>query len=134
MGNDTFYFNDINYKTLDDRGCLGWADEGVQLQNGKWVSDLEALMAIKKHPTKMTVTGMPMIDYKTFPKPVYRQAGLKQKEAGGDFYDRDENDEPYTFDIEGNKIPAADGAELTSLVSIMLGAIKELNQKIEDLS
>ncbi len=129
FGSDTQYWRDINYKTLDDRGCLGWFGDGVELQNGRMVSDLEALLSIKKHPTKKTTFGLPMLDYKTLPKPIYRQAGLKQKEAGGDFYPRDENDEPYTFDEEGNKIMAADGAEISSLISIMLGAIKQLDRE-----
>jgi len=131
LGDSTHYFNIINYKTLTDRGCLGWADEGVQLQTGEWVSDLEALLTIKKHPTKMTITGMPMIDYRTFPKPVYRPSGLKKRP--GFTYFRDKNDEPWAIDREGNTVKSEDGAELTSLVSIMLGAIKELNQKIEGL-
>ncbi len=129
LGSDTQYWGDINYKTLDDRGCLGWFEDGVELQNGRMVSDLEALLSIKKHPTKKTTFGLPMLDYRTLPKPIYRQAGLKQKEAGGDFYPRDENDEPYTFDEEGNKIMAADGAEISSLISIMLGAIKQLDRE-----
>ena len=129
LGTDTEYWGDINYKTLDDRGCLGYFGEGVELQNGEIVSDLEALLSIKKHLTKKTTFGLPMLDYRTLPKPIYRQAGLKQKEAGGDFYPRDENDEPYTFDGEGNKIMAADGAEISSLISIMLGAIKQLDRE-----
>ena len=37
------------------------------------------------------------------------------------------------YDKKGDKIYAEDGAETTALISIMLGAIKELNTKFETL-
>jgi hypothetical protein len=72
LGDATHYWNDISYKTLTDRGCLGWFDEGVELQDGRIVSDCEALASIEKHPTKKTVYGVPMLNYKTLPKVSYR--------------------------------------------------------------
>ena len=127
LGNSTYYWNDVSYKTLSDRGCLGWFDNGVEMPDGSIVSDLEALKAIEKdtRPGKNTVYGVPMLDYRTMPKAVYKPAGNKLE-----VYPRDANDEPYTFDEDGKKIPAADGAEVTALLSIMIGAIKELDSKI----
>ena len=116
LGDATLYWNDISYKTLTDRGCLGWFDEGVELRDGTIVSDLEALMRIKKHPTKNTVYGKPMLDYTTLPKAVYKPADKQ-----GVLIARDANNDP----IEGQ-----DGAETTALISIMIGAIKELNQQL----
>ena len=116
LGDATLYWNDVSYKTLTDRGCLGWFDEGVELRDGTIVSDLEALMRIKKHPTKSTVYGKPMLDYTSLPKAVYKPADKK-----GVLIARDANNDP----VEGQ-----DGAETTALLSIMLGAIKELNQQL----
>lgn len=118
-GNATDYWNDISYKTLTDRGCLGCFDEGVELGDGRRVSDVEAIKAIQKHKTKKTVYGMPMLDYKTFPKVSYKKAEINKKEL-----ERDEFDEPIGGD---------DGIEMTSVFSIMLGAIKELANRIEKL-
>lgn len=103
-GDGTDYWNDISYKTLTDRGCLPWADEGVELQDGSIVSDCEALSSIKKHPTKLTVHGLPMLDYSTFPKVSYK------KEEKGD-----------------------DGVEMTSMFGFMIGAIKELHNRVKGL-
>lgn len=102
LGNGTDYWGDISYKTLTDRGCLPWADDGVELQDGSIVSDCEALSQIKKHPTKLTVHGLPMLDYSTFPKVSY-----KKEEVG------------------------SDGIEMTSVFGFMIGAIKELHGRVK---
>lgn len=132
LGTDTYYWNDINYKTLDDRGCLGWFDDGVELQDGTIVSDLEGLRQIKMHPTKKTVFGLPMIDYRTFPKPIYRRAGLKNYK--GWEYFRDKDDEPWAINPEGKTVKAEDGAELSSLVSFLLGTTRALDREVEALN
>lgn len=104
-GDASNYWNDISYKTLTDRGCLGWFDEGVELQDGRIVSDCEAIEFIQKHPTKKTVYGVPMLDYSTFPKVSYKKAP-----EGG-----------------------SDGIEMTSMQSIMIGAIKQLHNRVKVL-
>lgn len=116
LGTSTNYWNDISYKTLTDRGCLPWCDEGVELPDGTIVSDLEAISRISKHPTKLTIQGLPMLDYKTFPKKAYKKA-----EVNGVLLERDSNDEP---------IGGADGVEMTMMFGVMFGAIKELTQKL----
>lgn len=129
LGDATNYWNVINHKVLTDRGCLGHFGQGVELQNGTIVSDLEAIKSIQvdTRPGKTTHYGVPMFDYRTMPKAVYWPAGKEGKKL----FKRDKNDEPYKIDKEGNKIPAADGADLNALISIMIGAIKELSNKID---
>ena len=130
LGGATRYWNDISYKTLTDRGCLGWFEEGVELQNGKKVSDLEAIKSIQKHPTEKTVYGVPRLDYKTMPKCVYKPAADHE----GKLLKRDKDDKPYLIDKKTKeKIYGQDGAETTALISIMLGSIKELDAKIEKI-
>ena len=131
-GGASRYWADVSYKTLTDRGCLGWFDEGVELQDGTVVSDIEAIQAIKKHPTKKTIYGVSMLDYKTFPKVSYKKAA----DHDGNEYPRNKNDEPYV--VEYNKktgknetIIAADGIEMTSMFSIIIGALKELDNRIK---
>ena len=116
-GDGSTYWNDISYKTLTDRGCLPFCDEGVELIDGRVVSDCEALLAIKKHPTKQTIQGLPMLDYKTFPKKSYKKA-----DSRGKILPRDENDEP---------IGGHDGVEMTMLFGVMIGAIKELHSRLK---
>lgn len=109
LGNATRYWNDVSYKTLTDRGCLGWFDEGVEMQDGRVVSDVQALLEIKKDPQKTTVYGKPMLDYSSLPKAVYKPVD-REKEPNG-----------------------VEGAETTALISIMLGAIKELGVDVAAL-
>ena len=66
-----------------------WSVE-FELQDGTIVSDIEAIQSIKKHPTKKTIYGAPMLDYTTFPKVSYKKA----KDHKGKEYDRDVNNEP----------------------------------------
>jgi len=124
LGGSTRYWADVSYKTLTDRGCLGWFDDGVELQDGRIVSDMEALQIIQKHPTKKTVYGKPMLDYKTFPKVSYKKAADHE----GKEYLRDKNDEPY---IKNETDIPADGIEMTSVFSIMIGALKELDNRLK---
>ena len=131
FGNATDYWGDVSYKTLTDRGCLGWFDLGVEGADGKLVSDTGALLAIRARADgRKTVYGVPMIDYKTLPSVVYKPAG-----RDGVPFLRDEQDRPYEIRFEtddaGNAIGektvyAEDGAETTALISIMIGAIREL--------
>ena len=120
---------------------MGWFDDGVELQDGTFVSDIEALQAIQKHPTKKTVYGAPMLDYKTFPKISYKKAA----DHDGNEYARDKDDEPIeidedtiTFDGEKNVISTEkalpqDAIEMTSMFSIMIGALKELDNRLKIL-
>lgn len=128
-GSATNYWDDVSYKTLTDRGCLGWFDDGVEMQDGSIVTDVEALRRIKKHPTKKTIYGIPMLDYKTFPKGCYKPA-----DKDGELLLRDENDDPYWIDEEGKKRLAADGVETTYLISLLIGAIKENAKEIDRLN
>jgi len=127
LGSSSNYFNDLNYKNLQDRGCLGVFDDGVELQDGRKVSDVDALKNIKKHPSFKTSYGVPRFDYRTMPKAVYSIA----TDRNGKPLPRDKNDIPYKIDKKTKKkIKAEDGAELSALVSIMIGAIKELEIRL----
>ena len=135
LGNGTYYWNDVSYKTLTDRGCFGWFDDGVKLRDGRTVSDVEALKEIKKHPFKKTVYGSPRLDYKSMPEAVYKEPIVKKDEKL--IYD-EERDQFYIEYKDKKtkkvaKVRTEEGAELSALVSIMLGAIKELDTRISKL-
>jgi hypothetical protein len=158
LGDASNYWNDVSYKTLTDRGCLGFFDDGVENWDGTHSTDLASFAKIKRHPTKKTVYGAPMLDYRTFPKVAYRKAAYEQ--MNGDVrvateYPRDQDDAPYYFTVEKSSGPARvyvsqdeipdedrpkakkalaeDGIEMTSMFSIMIGAFKEAHSRIEAL-
>ncbi len=128
-GDASDYWNDISYKTLTDRGCLGSFDAGVEMPDGSLVSDTQALKLIRISDEK-TVYGVPRFDYSSMPKAVYRPAPVAKE----DIYKTD-SDGKVTTEIlykAGEKM-GADGAETTALISIMLGAIIELAGRLEVL-
>ena len=90
------------------------------MPDGKTYSDLTALSMIKvRDDEKKTIYGKPMLDYKSFPVVSYKKADKK-----GKLIKRNKKDEP----IEG-----ADGIEMTSMFSIMIGAFKEINERLNKL-
>ena len=129
-----------------------WFDDGVELQDGRKVSDIEAIKAIKKHKTKKTVYGIPMLDYGTFPKVSYKPVDIAKEDIYETIKKRVQKErfiitpygkrikEKYTDKIitkklrfkKGEKM-GEDGIEMTSMFSIMLGAIKELSNRIDKL-
>ena len=119
LGNASAYWLDISYKTLTDRGCLGSFDDGVEMPDGKIYSDIEALSLIRKHPTNLTIYGKPMLDYRTFPVCSYKPAMID-----GVLLPRDKDNEP---------IGGTDGAEMTSMFSIFIGAFKQIDQRLKTL-
>lgn len=132
-GNATNYWNDVSYKTLTDRGCVPWCDDGVEVvgKDGKTeiVSDLTALCRIKKHPTQLTIHGLPKLDYSTFPKRAYRPADLDVTVV-----ERDANDEPWYIDKRtGQKKRASDGVEMTLMWGVAIGAMKEIDKRLQKL-
>ncbi len=134
LGTSGDYWNDVSYKTLTDRGCLGWFDDGVELQDGSVVSDCEALLSIQKHPTKKTIYGVAMMDYTTFPKVSYKPAThcINDPETFEETQVevlRDKNGDPYCM-VKGEVKKLSDGIEMTSMFSIMIGAIKELTTRV----
>ena len=129
LGSASLYWNVVNYKVLTDRGCLGWYDEGVELLDGRVVSDIDALKEIKVHPEKMTVHGSRMLDYTTMPKHVYSPAPV----ADEDVYDVDVDTQEKTLKYKTGEVMGDEGANVDALISIMIGAIKELSNEVESL-
>lgn len=125
LGNSSNYWGDISYKTLTDRGCFGWYDDGVELQDGRIVSDLEALKAIRPHPYKRTPAGAVRLDYSTLPRHVYKPAPIATEPV----YERQRDGSRIVTARAGEPI-GEDGAETTALISILLGAIKELEARL----
>ena len=135
LGGADRYWGDVSYKTLTDRGCFGWYDEGVIMRDGRRVSDTEALKEIKPHPTRKTPAGRARLDYASLPADVY----VVPKRHDGTPFPYDEDTGEYYSEFIDKKtgkmkrIPAQEGAETTALISILLGAIKELTTRLEAL-
>ena len=123
LGDAAHYWDDVSYKTLTDRGCLGWYDDGVEMPDGSIVGDMEAIKLIQKHPTLLTQSGQPRLDYASMPVHVYKPAPI----AEDDIY----NEETHELEYKKGEKHGEDGAELTALFSIVMGAVKELDSRLE---
>lgn len=129
IGGADRYWYSLNYKNLVDRGCLGSFDEGAELQDGRRVSDIEAIKEIKTHPTLETTYGVKRLDYRTMPKSVFMPAA----DHAGKVYPRDKNSDmplPFKSAEDGQHYEPQDGANIGALASIMLGALKELDARL----
>jgi hypothetical protein len=129
LGTATNYWNEINYKTLTDRGCLGDFSDGVEMPDGSVLSDMGALQAIKVDPGQETVYGVPRLLYSSMPKAVYKPAPIAAEDVYETHEDQDGKPYPVLRWKAGEKM-GEDGAELTALVSIMLGGMKELDLRV----
>jgi len=126
IGDSINYWRYINYKALYDRGCLGYFDDGVELQDGRVVSDIESLQAIQKHPTKKTIYGVDKLDYRTFPKVCYDPPKVAEK----DIYEEDVDGKKQLIAKKGEEY-GEEGIEMTSMFSIFIGAFKELDNRMK---
>lgn len=111
---------------------MGFYDDGLTLPGGKRVSDVEAIKALKPHPTLKTKQGVPMIDKRTIPLEVFVPA----MDHDGVVWERNKDGVPLkvTVDKLGKKTkierPDADGESVVQFVGLALGAIKELSNQI----
>lgn len=136
IGDGGNYINDLSYKTLTDRGCIAWCDDGVELRDGRRVTDLDALCATQKHPTRKTPTGLPRLDYTTFPKHSYRSMEDEVKtnpRFKGCTVKRDKQGEATIVFPDGKEVPAQDGVEMTMLFGVLIGAFKEVKAELDTI-
>jgi hypothetical protein len=114
LGSASTYWATIHYHTLTSHS-LSVFSTTVTLQNGKEVSCLDALKEIKADPTKK-IKGIQHMDYATIPAVALNSA-------------------PTTFDISTYTIKknGEDGADLDMMVSLVMCADKELDNKLSDL-
>ena len=115
-----------DYVYADDfiNKSLGWYDNGVELQDGTFVSDMEAIRLIKPNKTYLNKNGSVGLDWTTLPLCVFREA-----------HDRDTGI-PYKKDKDGVAISpetgekVGDGESITGMVSLLMGALKEVDQRL----
>ena len=127
---------------------MGFYDNGVTIRDNKGklkkVSDLDAILSLRPHPTQVTEGGAPLIDKMSLPVEMYVPA----KYDDGRLYDRDpetgypvlEKQIETTDAVGGTAVRTlreideyADGEDIGQLLALALGAIKELNSKIDVL-
>jgi hypothetical protein len=125
LGNASQYWNDISYKTITDRGCLALISEW-ELMDGRKVSNLQVFREMKPHAKDKTIYGEVKLDYNSVPKHSHKPAPIAQE----DVYEDVDGPEPgkkvkKLKHKKGEKV-GEDGVEMTSIFSMMIGAIREL--------
>lgn len=126
LGGDSQYWDYVYADTYVDKS-MGWYDAGVHLPDGRLVSDMEGIKAIKPHPTQKVKNGAIKLDKRTLPLEAYIPAMDRDTKVP---YPRNDDNEPYNPET-GEVL--TDGGSITQLVSIIIGALKELDNRIEVL-
>jgi hypothetical protein len=134
LGNATYYWNDVSYKTLTDRGCLALIPKW-ELGDGRRVSNVEALLALRAHPAEKTVYGEVKLDYASVPRHSHKPAPVAEEDIyEDDPEERDAHGKPTRKlkHRKGDKM-GEDGVEMTALFSVMIGALREQAEAITAL-
>jgi hypothetical protein len=141
FGGSDRYWNEVHCKSVVDHSLV-WLDGGVDLLDGRHVSDVEALKEMKPSTT-LSPLGVPYIDKSTTPVGIYHPAKIADK----DVYDlgevdeksRGKNNDPYFKERKkilrykkGEKV-GGDGTNSTVMLSLVIGAVKELAKRLEIL-
>lgn len=134
LGTAAQYWNDVSYKTLTDRGCLAFIDQW-EMPDGRRLSATEAFEELRPHPTEKTIYGEVKLDYSWVPKHSHKPAPIAAEDIyEPDLTDLDENDQPKhkRKHRKGDKM-GADGVEMTALLSMQMGVIRDLIARVKKL-
>jgi len=140
MGGASRYWNYINTKEITKQGGGGWGvfDNGVELQDGRIVSDTEALLQMKPHPTNKTSYGKPHFKLDTLPKAIYvpptdnKTGKILPKDSKGNFY-KMEDVKQKNGSFKKEKVIQYEGENVFATISILIGAVRELTQRLKEL-
>ena len=124
LGGSSRYWFAINYHFLTKQGGFGVFDDGVEMQDGKILSDTEALLAMQ--PDKVRKEwGKPIFDFETLPKvirvyPKTHDGEVVKKNKKGKYIDK-YGDEHW------------EGEDVNAMISILIGAVRELTRRVKTL-
>jgi hypothetical protein len=139
IGSASEYVGTINCKEVVDRGCISRSSRW-EMPDGRFVSGLEAICAMRAHPTEQTIYGMTKLDYGSVPRVSQKPAPIADKDVYEDVViaeadpkrGKDRVTEKRLKWRMGEKM-GADGVEMTSLFSQMLDAFVEIDERLRRL-
>jgi len=135
LGGDDRYWENVHCVAVVTHSLVSY-DNGIELLDGTKVSDLEAIRNIKESKN-VSPYGAKYLDKETFPKDIYMPAKTATEDIHERIEERTEDQmilgtEKYTVYKKGEKV-GDDGVNQTLLISLMLGAMKQLDNKVTDL-
>lgn len=141
-GGSSAYWAYVNTKEISKQGGGGFGvfDDGVKLQDGRIVSDTEALLSMKPDKQKKTDYGKPAFDMNTIPEvvriiPEVSNDGNPIVKKGDKYIEM----KKVLKDIDGEEVMVEEEVEHTEgervfvMMSIMIGAIRELTSRVKSL-
>lgn len=156
LGGSTRYWQDVHTVNLTkyEGGSWGFFDRGVEMQDGRTVPDVQAILEMREDPSKTNSYGATIYDIDSLPsvmrvKPKSRETGeILQKDENGEYFEMEDywDEKPVTI-LKDNgtvrtyiektkkkrKVIHKEGEDVFATISIMLGAIRELALRIEAL-
>jgi len=128
-GSSSYYWNYVNAVGFSSHSLTSF-DSPVKMPDGRELSDIEALRAIKERPDTLHKNGRKLLDKRTFPVDLIMPAA----DSDGNVYKRDKNNDPLVPDENGKLVsrPDADAVDIVQMVSLMYGAMKKVFDKLDD--
>jgi hypothetical protein len=112
LGNATYYWNDISYKTATDRGCIVEVDKQeakALLKKAKGVEHSERT-PMKKYKD----LGMKILRYKDFPSWCY-------------------DDGKHIDERTGEELQGEEGLDISAVISLLISLVKDQDERLDAL-
>jgi hypothetical protein len=122
IGSAAAYVGDVSYKTLTDRGCLAFVADW-EMPDGSRKSNLEVLRSLRPHGSEKTIYGETKLDYSWVPKHSHKPAPKAEEDMVTI------TDGRVKHVKKGEKL-GEDGVEMTSFLSMLFGAVIELDRRL----
>lgn len=130
IGSAAAYVNEVNYKTLTDRGCLALIPEW-EMPDGRKVSNLQVFREMKPHGRDKTIYGETKLDYNSVPKHSHKAAPIAEEDVFEDVDGPEPGKKVKKLKHRKGEKMGEDGVEMTSIFSMMIGAIRELADRMD---
>lgn len=153
LGGSSRYWSYLNVKEIAKQGGGGFGvfDDGVEMQDGRILTDTEALLEMRAHPTKKTPYGKPIFDLDSIPKvvritptstikgdPIVRMPDgrlISKSEKKVRKHTANKKLGRSITKVETIQIEEehTEGEAVFAMMSIMMGAIRELTLRVKSL-
>ena len=126
LGSSSYFFQNVYAKNFVDVGCLAFVSKEVEMQDGRKLPPTKALKELRVSPNEKTPYGLPRLDYTSFPKACFVPAPRATEDT--EVLVRGER----KLVKKGEKL-GEDGIDLSALLSVVIGAVRELEDRVTNL-
>lgn len=149
LGGSSRYWQDVHTVNITkyEGGSWGFFDRGVEMQDGRVLSDTEAILAMEENLDQINSYGATTYKLDSLPKvmrvkPKNKETGeVLEKDENGEYFSISrrlkriikDKDGKYKKEYEDFKEIHKEGEDVFATISILLGAIRELTLRVKAL-